>query len=118
MCDNNDMPKRNFIPVQLAPEQYDKCVDCPLIGLIPENERKEGKRKKYVCLGTMKALTSKGVWIKASKRDAKHPLHRPCDSYWPAWMTLRRREFNMSTPLYTKYRLPYEQTIQPQIDFE
>ena len=36
------MPKRNFIPVQLAPEQYDKCVDCPLIGLIPENERKEG----------------------------------------------------------------------------
>ena len=75
------MPKRNFIDIQLAPEQYDRCADCPLIGLIPENERKEGKRKKYVCLGVpLKAMTSKGIWIKASQRDPKHPLHRPCDT--------------------------------------
>ena len=112
------MPKRNFIPTQLAPIQYDRCIDCPLCGLIPETERKEGKRKKYVCMGTMKALTSKGVWIKASKRDQKHPLHRPCDTYWPAWMTLVRHEFALSMILYTKYRLPFEQSIQPKIDFD
>lgn len=112
------MPRKTFIQTQLAPEQYDRCYDCPLCGLIPEQERKDGMRKKYVCLGTMKALTSKGIWLKASKRDAKHPLHRPCDLKWPAWMTLPKRNFNLSIVLYTKYRLPYEQTMQPQIDFD
>lgn len=113
------MPKRNFIPVQLAPEQYDRCVDCPLIGLIPESERMEGVRKKYLCLGVgKKALTSKSVYLKASKRDAKHPLHRPCDNRWNAWMTLKGRVFNLSNQLYIKYRLPYEQTIEPKIDFD
>ena len=112
------MPKRNFIPSQLAPEQYDRCCDCPLCGLIPENERREGKRKKYVCLGVMKALTSKSIYLKASNRDQKHPLHRPCDTKWAAWMTLKDRVFYMATILYTKYRLPFEQTYQPKIDFD
>ena len=113
------MPKRNFIDIQLAPEQYDRCADCPLIGLIPENERKEGKRKKYVCLGVpLKAMTSKGIWIKASQRDPKHPLHRPCDTRWEGWMTLKNRVFHMSKAYYTKYRLPYEQTVQLKIDFD
>ena len=113
------MPKRNFIPTQLAPEQYNRCVDCPLCGLIPANERKQGKRMKYVCLGCgLKPLSSKGVWIKASNRDSKHPLHRPCDNYWPAWMQLKRREFNLSFNLYAKYRLPFEQTVQLRIDFD
>lgn len=112
------MPKKIFIATQLAPEQYDRCSDCPLVGLIPEGERREGVRKKYVCLGTMKALTSKGIWLKASSRDAKHPLHRPCDSKWPAWMTLKGRIYNLAITLYTKYRMPYEQTMQPKIDFD
>ena len=113
------MPKRNFIEVQLAPEQYDRCADCPLCGLIPENERKEGKRKKYVCLGVLlQALTSKGIWVCKSKRDPKHKLHRPCDTRWDGWMTLRNRVFRLSNIYYVKYRLPYEQTIQMKINFD
>lgn len=112
------MPKRNFIPTQLSPVQYNRCIDCPLCGLIPENERKEGKRKKYLCIGRMKPLTSKGVWLKASNRDAKHPLHRPCDDVWQAWMTFKHREFAMGYQVYIKYRLPLEQTVQLRIDFD
>jgi hypothetical protein len=113
------MPKLTHIDIQLAPEQYDRCADCPLVGLIPEDERKEGKRKKYVCLGVpLKALTSKGIWVRASRRDAKHPLHRPCDTRWSSWMSLKARTFHLSTQLYKKYRLPYEQTVQLKIDFD
>ena len=114
------MPKKNYIPTPLAPMKYDRCIDCPLCGLIPKDERKQGKRMKYVCLGVnLKPLTSKGVWIKASKRDAKHPLKRPCDNYWDAWMaTLKRREFNLGFIYYTKYRLPFEQTVQLRINFD
>lgn len=113
------MPKRNFIEVQLAPEQYDRCADCPFCGLIPENERKEGKRKKYVCLGVpLTALTSKGIWVRKSKRDPKHKLHRPCDTRWDGWMTLKNRVFRLSNIYYVKYRLPYEQTIQMKINFD
>lgn len=117
------MPAKTIIPVTLAPEQYDRCADCPLLGLIPENERKEGKRKKYVCLGviggymSLKALSSKGIWVRASSRDPKHPLHRPCDSRWPSWMKLRNRVFGMSRLLFEKYRMPFEQSVQPRIDF-
>ena len=112
------MPKKLFIATNLSAEQYDRCADCPLCGLIPEAERKDGTRKKYVCIGTMKALTSKGIWVKASKRDAKHPLRRPCDQKWNAWMTLPKRRYNINIRLYTKYRLPFEQTIQVKIDFD
>ena len=114
------MPKRQFIPVQLAPEQYDRCADCPLCGLIPENKRKEGKRKKYVCLGVIphKALTSKGIWVKASTHDPKHPLHRPCDSKWAAWMTFPQRIFGMRIDDFAEYRHPFEQTLQTKIDFD
>ena len=114
------MPKKLFIPTQLAEEQYDRCADCPLCGLIPEEKRKEGKRKKYVCLGVYphKALTSKGIWVKASGKDPKHKLHRPCDAKWSAWMTLPKRQFNMLIEDYTEYRLPYEQTLQQRIDFD
>ena len=116
------MPKKLFIPVHLAPEQYDRCADCPLCGLIPENQRAKGRRMKYVCLGvqgmTLPALSSKGIWVKASGRDPKHPLHRPCDNRWAAWMTLKNRVFNLSIKLFTKYRLPFEQTLEPKINFD
>ena len=114
------MPKKLFIPTQLAEEQYDRCADCPLCGLIPEAKRKEGKRKKYVCLGVdpEKAKKTKGIWVKASGKDPKHKLHRPCDAKWPAWMTLPTRQFSMLLSDYTEYRLPYEQTLQQRIDFD
>jgi hypothetical protein len=117
------MPKRNFIDVQLAPEQYDRCADCPLVGLIPESERKQGKRMKFVCLGareglTIKPISSKGIWVRSSSRDVKHPLHRLCDSRWDAWMTLPKRIFHLSSQLYTKYRLPFEQSMQARIEFD
>ena len=33
-------------------------------------------------------------------------------------MTLKGRVFNLAITLYTKYRMPYEQTMQPKIDFD
>ena len=118
------MPKKNIIPVQLAPEQYDRCADCPLLGLIPEDERKNGKRQKYVCLGVLdgldlKPISSKGIWVRASKRDQKHPLHRRCDNRYQSWVKhLKNRVFGLSEFLYTKYRMPFEQSVQPRIDFD
>lgn len=116
------MPKKLFIQIQLAAEQYDRCADCPLCGLIPESERKEGKRMKYVCLGvlypSLQALSSRGIWVRASKRDTKHPLHRPCDTRWAAWMTLKNRQFALRADVFTKYRLPFEQNLQPRINFD
>ena len=114
------MPKKNFIQTPIAAEQYDRCADCPLCGLIPEAKRREGMRKKYVCLGVTphKALTSKGIWVKASKRDQKHPLHRPCDERFHAWVTKLKRLFPMRIEDYAEYRLPYEQTLQSRIEFD
>ena len=113
------MPRRNFIPVQLPPMQPDRCIDCPLLGLVPKGTvgRPKRSRKTRVCLGTMKALTAQGSEIRASARDSHHPLHRPCDNYWKAWMQLPRQQFSVSIQAWNECRIPYEQTLQLKIDF-
>ena len=51
------MPKDIFTPRQLPREQPDRCELCPLLGLIPKDERRKGKRERYFCLGIYEAET-------------------------------------------------------------
>ena len=129
------MPKTYYTPRKLPPEQPDRCELCPLVGIIPDDERRKGVRERYYCLGIFDALTddnghpvldeqgqqrlsfprlkSKGITVSAKKvKEGGHLWHRPCDLLWQAWMTLPGRLFGMPTDTYTKYRLPYEMELQ------
>ena len=113
------MPRQNIIKVQLPAEQPDTCAQCPLIGVIPKEQRKEGVRQSYGCLGTMEALTSKGIHSSAEAyRSMGKKLHRPCDSRWNAWQQLPGREFGISYQSYLQCRLPYEQRQQLVFKFK
>ena len=125
------MPRNLYTPRQLPREQPDRCELCPLIGIIPKNERRPGKRERYFCLGIYEAavdengepilddngcqqmsyprLSSKGISVSAAAvRRGGHLWHRPCDYLWESWMTLPGRLFGMPTDVYTTYRIPYE----------
>ena len=137
------MPKLYYIQRKLPPSQPDRCELCPLVGIIPDDERRAGLRERYYCLGIFEALTdadghpildengehklnfprlkSKGIKTSASAvKKGGHLYHRPCDSLWPAWMTLHGRLFSMPTDTYTKYRMPYEyeQQVKQQLQFK
>jgi hypothetical protein len=114
------MPKKAIIPIQIPMEQPDCCARCPLIGLIPKNQRQPGVRQSYVCLGVLgEALPSKGIWTSASEaKQKKRKHHRPCDTRWDAWAQLPGRKFGMSYAHYLQYRLPYEQGNQLIIKFK
>lgn len=112
------MPKRQFFNVQLPYLQPDCCIDCPLLGIVPDNaDRPKGSRKTRLCIGTMKALTEQSTHILASSKDKKHPLRRPCDTRWEAWMHLPGRKFGMSWKAYLTSRVPLEQMLPLKIDF-
>ena len=114
------MPRQAIVPMKLPAEQPDCCAACPLCGLIPKEQRQEGARQSYVCLGVLgEALTSKGIRSSAAAYKAKNrKLHRPCDTRWDAWMTLPGREFGISYANYLHYRLPFEQRNQLVIKFK
>lgn len=113
------MPKRNIVQIQLPAQQPDRCVDCPLLGKIPEyyTQRPKGSKETMVCLGTLEALTVLGSKSRASKHTTKHPLHRPCDNRWNAWMQLPRRKLGVSVKSYNECRIPYEQGLELEIKF-
>lgn len=112
------MPKKNFIQVQLPAKQPDCCAECPLLGLVPKYvQRPKNSKETMVCLGTMEALTQRGSKIRASNRDATHPLHRPCDRIWKAWEQLPNRRLGISIQTYNDCRIPYEGTLQMRIRF-
>lgn len=114
------MPRKAIIPMKLPLEQPDCCAQCPLVGLIPKEQRCGGVRQAFVCLGVPgEALTSKGIHTSAAAYRAKNrKWHRPCDSRWDAWTHLPGREFGISYAHYLQYRLPYEQGTQLQIRFK
>ena len=140
------MPKKIFIPRQLPPKKPDRCELCPLIGLIPKEDREKGKRERYYCLGIFEPqrdeqgdpiLNNDGTTLfefprlstreannvsAADRKEKGHLLHRPCDNIWAAWMRLDRRRFPMLAETYNKYRLPFEaeqqQKNQPKFTFE
>ena len=111
------MPKRNIVQIQLPSEKPDCCATCPLVGLVPKHLRQHRSKETHVCLGTMEALTGRGVQVRASNRDSNHPLRRPCDNRWNAWMTLPGRKLGISNISYIQCRIPYEQGQQLQIKF-
>ncbi len=130
------MPKKLFVPRRLTTEQPpDRCELCPLLGKIPDNERRQGERKGYYCLGVYEAdidddgnavldddgvqqltfpqLSSKGISVSfADTRRKGHLLHRPCDFLWDAWRMLPDHLFAMPADVYLKYRVPYEREQQ------
>lgn len=109
--------KRNFIQVTLPMEQPDSCQMCPLLGIVPKGMRPKGSKESHVCLGTLEAMSGRGVKILASSRDATHPLRRPCDKFWNAWMQFPGRKFSISNQYYLQCRVPYEQGRQLLIKF-
>lgn len=111
------MPKRNIVKIQLPPVQPDCCQECPLLGMVPKVLRPKGSKETLVCIGTMEAMTPPTSRVRASKRDSKHPLHRPCDNRWHAWMTLPMRKLGVGIEQYNECRLPFEQSLQMVIKF-
>ena len=125
------MPKDLYTPRQLPREKPDRCELCPLVGIIPKEERRAGKRERYFCLGIFEGevdeqgdpvlddngvqqmsfprLSSKGIKVSASDvKQGGHLWHRPCDYTWESWMTLPGRVFWMPTDVYNAYRSPFE----------
>jgi hypothetical protein len=126
------MPKDVFTPIELDERKPDRCELCPLVGIIPKEQREKGKREKYWCLGILKQvkdehgnpiLDDNGVELhtfprlssrsvnNVSARDRKekgHPIHRPCDATWPTWMTLQNRTLWIPSAVYTAYRIPFD----------
>lgn len=125
------MPRNIYTPRQLPCEQPDRCELCPLIGIIPKDERRPGKRESYFCLGICEAevnengspildehgvqqmsfprLSSKGITVSAkSVKEGGHLWHRPCDMTWDSWMTIPGRIFSLPTDVYNRYRIPFE----------
>ena len=70
------MPKQVFIPRQLPPKKPDRCELCPLIGLIPKEDRERGKREKYYCLGIYEPMTDDDgnpFWMSAGVSGSDSP---------------------------------------------
>lgn len=80
------MPKKLFSKVKLPIEKPDRCMDCPLLGEIPKEEKQKGNQANLVCLGTQMAMSARAARSKASEHDTKHPLKRPCDGEWERWL--------------------------------
>ena len=79
------MPKKIFKQVKLPMQQPDRCMDCPLLGMIPAVEREFGSQETLVCLATHHAMNARIARSKASEHTAKHPLKRWCDDDWERW---------------------------------
>jgi hypothetical protein len=110
---------RGMTPIHLKAEQPDCCFDCPLCGLIPKGYagRPKGSKETHVCLGTREALTGRGIKVRASTRDSHHPLRRPCDTKWDAWVKAPGQNFCISDEAYLLFRLPFEHSLQFKIKF-
>lgn len=111
------MPRKLNYMVGLPMEQPDCCAECPLVGVIPKEQRPKGSKETHVCLGTHEALSGRGIKVRASRRDVHHPLRRPCDARWRMWVTLPGRQYALKKEYYQIYRLPYEQGMQMVIKF-
>ena len=110
------MPKKNLIPIELPVEQPDCCATCKLVGLIPKGNR-QGKYT-HVCCATAEALTRRGIKVKASEKDSKHPLKRPCDAWYRNFVeTNPKRIWGLPRDRYFLWRVPYENEYELQIKF-
>ena len=104
--------------ITLPAEKPDCCAACPLVGIIPKSMVPRGSFETRCCLGTHDAMTERFIRVKASARDKNHPLKRPCDDRWHAWMQLPRRKIGISTIAYLQCRIPYENSLQLSFNFK
>jgi len=111
------MPYFKINQAKLSQEQHDRCIDCPLLGKIPEHQR-QGKWT-FVCCATGKAMTAIKVRTKASSKDKKHPLHRSCDGgIWRAWFDANPHHvFTIPLDRFIAWRQPYIESLGLKIDF-
>ena len=81
------MPKIIFIDINLREDEPDRCLDCPLLGLIPKDEREFGRQQSHVCLGTRESLSERMIKARRTDKDDKHKLDRPCTraGLWQVW---------------------------------
>ena len=119
------MPRALFTPIQLPPEQPDKCSRCPLLGLRPKEELTKGQRQAYCCLGVFtpdgfSPLTSKGIKVSVSGKREKtgHIHHRPCEDRWETWWEQPGHMVTISKESYRFCRLPYESRQQLAFNFK
>ena len=113
----------NTIKIPLRnPQPPDRCADCPLIGIIPEEHRQKGVRQSYCCLGTYphEALKSKGITVRVSEKKERtgHIHHRPCEDKWDVWWTNPGHCVTISKESYRFCRLPYESRQQLAFHFK
>ena len=111
------MPRKNFIRIRIPALQPDRCIDCPLLGLVPKRQLPKGSLETFVCMPTRNAMTARLTRSKVSEADKKHPRHRYCERLWPAWATLSNGVYNLSYRVYLEERLPLEESMQLPIKF-
>lgn len=117
----HEMPKIIFTDIPLHEEEPDRCMDCPLLGLIPKEERQYGRQQSHVCLGTRESLSERMIKARRSEKDSKHKLDRPCTAanLWQVWQEKEPLPgvMRVRTVDYNRYRLAYVQSGQMVIKF-
>lgn len=110
---------KNMTPIKLPVEQPDCCAECPLVGLIPKNwpGKPKGSKESHLCMGTWEAMSARGIRVRASQRDSHHPLRRPCDAKWEAWVKAPEQMKCVPDQAYLQFRVPYEDSLQFKIKF-
>lgn len=111
------MPIKTTIPIKLPMDVPDRCMECPLLGSLPQHQRQHKSQKTFVCIPTLKALSYRFISSRRSEHDAKHPMHKPCENVFNLWALSGRGHYAMAKTDYMVYRLPFEQKGQRVIDF-
>lgn len=114
------MPKKIFQDIRLPEHEPDRCIECPLLGLIPECDRQKGSQQIHVCLGTAESLSKRMAEARKSAKDAKHQLDRPCRSgLWQIWQEkdIKPGYVTVRVVDYVKYRMPQINSGQLYIKF-
>ena len=115
------MPKIIFTDIPLVEDEPDRCLDCPLWGLIPKEERQYGRQQSHVCLGTRESLSERMIKARRSEKDVNHKLDRPCtrSNLWQVWQEKDPLPavMRVRTVDYNRYRLAFVQSGQMEIKF-
>lgn len=116
-----EMPKIIFTDIPLREDEPDRCIDCPLLGLIPERERQYGSQQSHVCLGTRESLSERMIRARQSEKKNGRKLDRPC-SRMKLWQVWQEKDdlpgiMRVRTVDYNLYRLGYIQSGQMPIKF-
>lgn len=113
------MPKKVFEYIVIPKNQPDRCRDCPLLGLIPADEREKGSKQTHICMAFIHQggiMAGRFTLSRKSEHDQRHPLHRLCDKKWEIWHDPRRGysqgKVGIPVEAIVKYRLPFEESLQ------